>query len=54
MKDAAYRADVTTRLQTIAPRDGDNVAALAKKLVATPRQLVQRMIEITSPGPVPR
>jgi tripartite-type tricarboxylate transporter receptor subunit TctC len=54
VKDPAYRADVATRLQTIAPRDGDDVAGLAKKLVATPRQVVQRMIEITSPGPAAR
>lgn len=54
MKDPAYLADVATRLQTIAPRDGDDVAALAKKLVATPRQVVQRMIEITSPSQTAR
>jgi tripartite-type tricarboxylate transporter receptor subunit TctC len=51
VKDPAYRADVTARRQTIAPRDGDDVAGLAKKLVGTPRQVVHRMIEITSPGP---
>jgi tripartite-type tricarboxylate transporter receptor subunit TctC len=50
MRDTAYLADVAARLQRIAPRDGDDVAALAKKLVAAPREIVQRMIEITSPG----
>jgi tripartite-type tricarboxylate transporter receptor subunit TctC len=54
MRDPAYLADVATRLQRIAPRDGDDVAALAKKLVDTPRDVVQRMIEITSPAPTTR
>jgi tripartite-type tricarboxylate transporter receptor subunit TctC len=49
-RDPAYLGDVATRLQAIAPRDGDDVAILANKLVATPRHVVQRMIEITSPG----
>lgn len=54
VRDPAYLADVAKRLQRIAPRDGDDVAALAKKLVATPRQVVERMIAITAPGPAAR
>jgi tripartite-type tricarboxylate transporter receptor subunit TctC len=54
MRDPAYLADAAKRLQKIAPRDGDDVASLASKLAATPHHLVQRMIEITSPGPTTR
>jgi tripartite-type tricarboxylate transporter receptor subunit TctC len=54
MRDPAYLADVAKRLQRIAPRDGDDVAALARKLVATPRPVVERMIAITAPGPAAR
>jgi tripartite-type tricarboxylate transporter receptor subunit TctC len=54
VQDPAYRADAAKRLQKVAPRDGDDVTALAKKLVATPRDVVKRMIAVTAPGPSER
>ena len=54
VRDPVYLADVAKRLQSIAPRDGDDVAALANKFAATPRAVVQRMIEITAPGQTTR
>jgi tripartite-type tricarboxylate transporter receptor subunit TctC len=49
VRDPDYRADVQKRNQLIAPRDGADVTRLVQQLLQTPRAIVQKTIEATSP-----
>ena len=49
MADAAYRADALKRGQNLAPRTGEEVGRLVEQLFATPKTIIQRTIEATTP-----
>ena len=49
VRDPDYLAEAQKRRQTITPRSGDDVAALVDKMFATPRPIVERTIEATTP-----
>ena len=48
-RDPKYRAEAKQRGQTIQPRDGAEVMALVSRLYATPKAVIQRTIDATTP-----
>jgi tripartite-type tricarboxylate transporter receptor subunit TctC len=49
VRDPEYRADAAKRRQIIDPRDGDDVTNLVRQLLATPPDVVRRMLAVTDP-----
>jgi tripartite-type tricarboxylate transporter receptor subunit TctC len=49
IRDPSYLAEAAKRRQTITPRDGADVTNLVDKLLATPKAIVRRTIEATTP-----
>lgn len=53
VRDPQYLADAANRRQRISPRDGADVTELAGKLLATPPDVVRRMLAVTDPRQQP-
>ncbi len=49
MRDAVYRAEAQKRGQNLAPHSGQEVEKLVARLFATPKPIIQRTIEATTP-----
>ncbi|MPZ41344.1 MAG: hypothetical protein GEU95_25520 [Rhizobiales bacterium] len=49
VRDPQYLADAAKRRQRVRPRDGADVTGLVQKLLATPDDVVQRMLTVTDP-----
>jgi tripartite-type tricarboxylate transporter receptor subunit TctC len=49
VRDPEYLADAQKRRQTVTPRDGADVTKLVEQLLATPKPIVQKVIEATAP-----
>ena len=49
VRDPGYLADTQKRKQTVTPRDGADVMKLVEQLLATPKPIVQKVIEATAP-----
>lgn len=52
--DPQYLADAAKRQQHIHSRDGADVTALVHKLIATPKVVIRRMLEVTDPSGITR
>jgi hypothetical protein len=48
MKDRAYLADAEKRQQSLAPRTGEEVAAIIESMYATPPQVIERVKRATT------
>jgi tripartite-type tricarboxylate transporter receptor subunit TctC len=49
VRDPGYLADVHKRNQMVAPRDGADVEKLVLQLLKTPKAIVDKVIEASSP-----